>query len=1423
VEVALAALAFLVALAQRPGRMLTDTKIDLHVDPVGFLGDVLSAWSDTGDLGHVQGGQYGGYAFPMAPFFALGHALGIAPWLVQRLWLGLILALAAWGAARLARQFGGGTWERAATGLLYLLNPYVVIFVNRTSITLLAYAALPWLMLCTHRGLRNPRGWAWPAAFALVVTASGGGVNAAVLAWVLLGPILLALYEARWRALGSFAWRTALATALLSAWWIAPLLVQSRYGVDFLAFTEQPGTIWSTTSLSESLRLMGYWVSYLGVGYSGTLRPYFGDAGVMLFKQPVVLATLLVPALAIGGLVWTRRRRYAPFALLLLLVGLLVMSAGFPEGTPLRRGVTFAYNHVAALQFLRTTHKAGPLVALAIALLGGMAAAELARRRRALLVVGAGLVVLSVWPLARGRAVEDSLTFKRVPAAWEQAAKQVDANGGRAVVMPGQLYANYDWGGTVDPILPAIAKTPVATRFAVPYADLRATDLLWTTDALVQQRRALPGQLPSLLGLMGARTVITGSDDNRALSGAVTAADASDFLGGVERPGVFTQGWGKVEDRPYAAGTLRAPVPLKEVRAEEDEEAVPLVRVHADAPPVVIDGGADTLAGLAAFGGLREGSVVADGVPRGTPPVAPGTGPAKSRFVFAPDTSAGTILKSPEVVIADGNRRRVFVVSRLVQNQGATLASGDPVSEDAAVLTPFPGADAQTVAVLDGVASIRAPFSPGFPQFPEHRPFAALDGDRATYWESDRALEPDRHWLEVRFNGPHDVPYVDLTPYDDHLCTVLAVEIAGRTFSVHDGVNRLKLNLHGVRSLRVQIAAVRRAPGVRKRAGGIRELAIPGVHAAEALRPPVVAERALAGRDLSATGLTYLFQRTTGDDPFSRDPWHGPATAGLVRDRSDGESGLQRVFSPPAARSWTVDGWLGVAADAPDSALDRLAGVKGSFESSARYQGRPEWRASSAFDGTRMAWIGSWMEGHKTWIEWTTPREESVRDFTLEPWGMVRVPREIRLNGVDADVGAGGRVTLPRLVRGRTFRLEITRASFPPGTSGQLRQARAVGIAEITGAGIPRVHVPRSGPLPDACVAAGTAGGQAVRLRLISSVAALDSGSPLYARGCGTVALPQGETRLSMPAGTFAPYLIRLRSAALRPVAPVPAPGTVVSQGNAGRGSRSDIRLNLSAPGWLVFGEGFNRGWRASCDGRDLGAPQPADGYAMAWHVSKGCRTVQLAFGPNRVVTAAGIVSLAGVAILAAALLAGRRRKPRAGAVGDTAADGEAVTAGGVAVTAGGVAVTADGEAVTAGGKPADDAPRMPAIRAALLALVLSLPFGFVFAARATPLFAVALFLILWRAIPTRHLLAAAGLLLVVAVPLLTLAIPVDNRGGYDPDYAGERVAVHWVAAAAVAILIFTLARVLRRGWPGRDPAPPPPPPPASPAPRSRS
>ena len=265
VPLALAAACYALALLQRPGSASSDTKIDLHVDPTGFLETVASVWSPTGSLGHIQGGQYGGYLWPMGPFFSLLHELGLSPWLVQRLWLGTLLAIAAWGAVRLLDALLGRPRGVAhvVAGALFAVNPYVVVFANRTSITLLGYALLPWLLLVVHRGLRDSRRWWWAVVFALLVTSTAGGVNAAVTAWLLVGPLLLAGYEAvvgdvPWRSVRAFAWRAAAATAATSIWWVGPVVVQALYGIDFLKFTEQTGSIWSTTSLPESLRLMGY-------------------------------------------------------------------------------------------------------------------------------------------------------------------------------------------------------------------------------------------------------------------------------------------------------------------------------------------------------------------------------------------------------------------------------------------------------------------------------------------------------------------------------------------------------------------------------------------------------------------------------------------------------------------------------------------------------------------------------------------------------------------------------------------------------------------------------------------------------------------------------------------------------------------------------------------------------------------------------------------------------------------------------------------------------------------------------------------------------------------------------------------------------------------------------------------------------------
>src|SRR4051794_12307171 len=114
IPLGLSLLALALGLAQRPGTVVADTKVDLFVDPARFLGHVLSVWSPTSDLGHVFGAQYSGYAFPMAPFFAVGDAVGLPVWLVHRLWLGLVLAAAAYGVVRLLGALGPGGGGRGA-------------------------------------------------------------------------------------------------------------------------------------------------------------------------------------------------------------------------------------------------------------------------------------------------------------------------------------------------------------------------------------------------------------------------------------------------------------------------------------------------------------------------------------------------------------------------------------------------------------------------------------------------------------------------------------------------------------------------------------------------------------------------------------------------------------------------------------------------------------------------------------------------------------------------------------------------------------------------------------------------------------------------------------------------------------------------------------------------------------------------------------------------------------------------------------------------------------------------------------------------------------------------------------------------------------------------------------------------------------
>ncbi len=1373
---------FAIAFLQRPGQATSDTKIDLHVDPAGFLGDVASLWSATGDLGHVQGGQYAGYLLPMGPFFALGDALGLSEWVTHRLWLGLILALAAWGMVRLVDEFHSRARGVAhlVAGALILLNPYVVTFANRTSVTLLGYAALPWLLYATARGVRGGGGWWWPVFFALVVALSGGGINAAVVAFVLVGPVLLLGYMWRvlqvpGRAVTAFAWRAAVAIVATSLWWLVPVALHGAYGLDFLPFTESAGAIWGSTSLSESLRLMGYWISYLGVGYGPEPVPYFTNVEPLLFAAPVVAATLLVPALALIGLRWTGRRVYAPFFLLMLLVGLVVMSLGFPEGTPLRRLVNGTYDEIDLVQFLRTTYKAGPLVAVSLAWLAGTAAAAAWPRLRgpvprlAAVGVAAGLLVLSTWPLATGRGIDKLVTWDRIPAPWEDAADDLDRDlppATRGIVLPGQLYAFYDWGATIDPILPALTDRPVAVANVPPYSDLRAVDLLWAVDALVRQRRLVPGQLRPLLELMGAGAVVTGTDDDENRSGAPEPAAAATELAeqGLARP---ARSYGVPERFEPPPEDATASAMLPEVRRYDIPNARRIVRVEPMAGATVVDGSADGVADAAAFGRL----------PRGAP------------IFYAADRSEAELRDAAahgaSFVVTDTNRKRILVPSRPRQNVGTTLSASEDFPENSTVLDPFPdvGDEAQTLAVLEDARSVSAPFAPGYPQFPEHRPYAAVDGNPDTYWLADSRVRRVRHRLEVRLDDAREIPYIDLLPQRAGLTDVTAVAVNGERFDIKPGWNRLQVHAGTTDALTVRIADVRRPEGFARGPGAIAELRIPGVRIRERLRPPTQIEDALRAPGLERTPLTYLFSRTSGDDPFRRSPeippvWRGaapedtPVEYGLVQRPGDGERGLVRTIAPPSARSYRVRAWLALAPDAPDSALDRLVGTAAGvqFESSGRLHGLGRYRASRAFDGDPgTAWAMNVDAGPQPWLAWKGAPDTPLHALRLQRASGLALPATVAVTAAGRTtrplpVEAGGTVRLPRPIQGGAVRLTARSA---PG-------ATVVGIGEIRGTGVPRAPAESSRRVSARCgdVWVDSAEGR-LSLRPRGTTAALDNGEPLQAAACGgKLALPAGRQNLSTGGSLFAVEHLMLDSPGNGQRATGDAAGHVLDLGTAGRSSRDGVRVALNGPAWLVLGEAYNRGWRAWCDDRSLGEPEPIDGYANGWRAPADCRDVRFEFAPQRFVTAGYIGSGAFLLMAVLFLLLTRPRAPR-WHVGEELARHPSTR-------------------------------RFGPLPAALIALAAAGVVAGLFGLRAGAVAAPILALLLWRGAGAPLLVGAAGLLLAVVVPLLYILFPVENRNGFNPAYAVENVEAHWVVVAAWVLLAFALLRILstasRRG-----------------------
>lgn len=462
------------ACAQPIGLTAADTKHDLAADPAGFLAGAFSVYSDNFTLGQLQNQAYG-YLFPQGAFFLLTDFL--PDWVAQRLWWTIVLGVGFSGFVVLARKVLSAqpAWL-VLGGLVYALSPRALTTLTAISSETWPVMLAPWVVAPF---LVQRITWRHVAA-AVVPVACMGAINAtATLAACVPAGIVL-LYRKHFKALGLWL----IGCALVSAWWIGPLLILGRYAPAFTDYIESAYVTTRWLNLPELLRGATSWSSFVD-----TER----QAGALLTSEPLfILATCAVAAVGLAGLVklpkvWTA----------MLLIGIAIM------GTHLGAYLDFLDGAGA---FMRNLHKFDPLVRLPLAL-GVVAAVQILATRRmaaALLVV---LVTLtSTAPAWTGRLMP-ARAYEQVPDDWQAAADFVNehAQDTRTLIAPQTSFARQEWGWTRDEPAQPLVKTPLAFRDAIPLIPAEAIRGL---DGIMDVLRYDPEQGAKALQRIGVGAVI---------------------------------------------------------------------------------------------------------------------------------------------------------------------------------------------------------------------------------------------------------------------------------------------------------------------------------------------------------------------------------------------------------------------------------------------------------------------------------------------------------------------------------------------------------------------------------------------------------------------------------------------------------------------------------------------------------------------------------------------------------------------------------------------------------------------------------------------------------------------------------------------------------------------------------------------------
>ncbi|GEP37216.1 alpha-(1-_3)-arabinofuranosyltransferase [Nocardioides psychrotolerans] len=1234
----LAACALLVGLAmiQSPGQLVSDTKFDLAVAPAGFLARTLHLWDSVGALGQLQNQAYG-YLWPMGPFFLAGSALDFEPWVVQRLWLALVLCVAFLGAATLSRLLGvRSDLACLLAGFAYALSPRMLTTLGPISIEAWPSALAPWVLVPLVIG--SQRGSARrAAALSALAVAMVGGVNAAATFAVLpLGVLWLLTRSPGQRRRTMMVWWPVF-TALGTLWWLVPLALMGAYSPPFLDFIESASNTTFPTSLFDALRGTSNWVPYIDTSSragNDLIRDY-----VLIINSGVVLF------LGFVGLLW-KGNPHRLFLASGLLLGLLMVTMGHLGNVQGWAAVDLHSLLDGVLAPLRNVHKFDPLIRLPLVLglawLVGALVEDLAERRsrpdsedrveasvrrvntRAVLVTAVVAVLGAALPVAVGRVTPTGGVLA-VPDYWTEASAWLDAEQSTALLVPGSSFGTYVWGTPRDEPLQWFDAADWTVRNAVPLTPAGNIRMLDAIEARFAQGEGSPG-LASYLRRAGITHLVVRNDLQR--SGDVPdpvlvhqAIEDSPGLTAVRTFGPEVGGEARLEGRDGSRILVNAgwQNSYRAIEVFEVEGAASLA-VGSTEPPVVV-GGPEDLLDLSDLGLLGD-----------------------EPTILAPDVVAAPPPGS-ELVLTDGLQAVERNFGRVHDGASATLVPGETRRLGNPTRDYLIDTDDRwsTFARLDGVASVEASssMSDSTAIGPVQRgqlPYAALDGDASTAWVGNFTAEAA--WWQVDFDRPRDLATITVTAGPDER-EVVEVSTPGSVlgpFAVPRGATRtVTVDEPDATWLRVDDVSGR--PGNRL---ALAEVDVPGLQVTRSLVLPTLPEawgspdtivlRAIDDARRGCAVVDRAVRCVEGRDVAPEEP-----------------AGMRRDITLP--QPTTYDGRLTVRAR-PGSSTTRLMQQGLPIGVSASSTGNPDLRASivAAVDGDRSTTWTAVLADIDPIIRmnWLERQTITGLDLSVAPDTAARVPTELTLTwpggSREVSVDDDGEVSFPAI---RVDQLTLAVREAEPASSLDFASNGSqipVGITELDVRGLsylplvlpeePRAYACGQGPTIDT-------GRQAIPTSVIASPRELFEGGALEARLCGSgeVALPEGPGQVAIEAtDAFTPVSLVLTDG----VDQVGSAEPVINS------RTSPAHLELLPGGTdtlLTVRENTNPGWVATRGGREL-TPVVVDGWQQGyWLPEVGSReTVTMDFAPDTLYRGALVAGLLGLLALFALCCVPRRR-----------------------------------------------------------------------------------------------------------------------------------------------------------------------------------